>query len=191
MMAAAPFLHPLERGTMDAVKRYLDQAGVHDDAYAVIPGEETPPAAARVVIRYVPPEGRGYARAVLGFTLPGGPAEVTLTLHEGLMFLCMLLAHGWLDRAGALAPGRSRDDMLADLGIDRWRYWRMDVRATQEGRHIGADAGGYAYYAVDVHGEVEVLARSPSLPATALRLAAAIDAEKIDLAGRIGALRSD
>lgn len=191
MMAAAPFLHPLERGTMDAVARYLARADARDDAYAVIPGEQAALATAQVVIRYRPPEDRGYARAVIAFTLAGGPIEVALTLHEGLMFLCMLLAHGWLDRGKALPIGRSRDDMLAELGIDRWRTWRMDVRPTQEGRHLGPDAGGYAYYSVDVHGEVEILARSPSLPAIALRLGAAIDAEKIDLAGKIGALRTD
>lgn len=188
MIEFAPFLHAVEVGTLEAVRRYLATAGVADGDYAIVPQGGAVPNAT-VTIVYRPAEGRGYAQARLWFPLGGGRGEVDLVLHEGGRFLCMLLAHGWAERSAALDPDMPRDAILETLGLDRWRYWRVDVRATQAGEHLARDGDGYAYYFVDDHGEIAVHARSATLAAVAVRLAADREAERIDLSGTLGRLR--
>lgn len=189
MIVTADFLHDVEKDDLVAFSRYLTAAGVSETDYAIVPaGAET--ADAPVVIGYEAKAG-DYARASIRFAMADGPAAVTLPLPEAGMFLCMLLAHGWAERAVAI-PARATPLAAFDaLTLNEARFWRDTVRATDEGEHVAPDEGGFAYYFVDTRGAVTVKARADLAAPLIILLGADLTAEKLDLAGKLGAIRPD
>ncbi len=184
MIVADSGLSSTEQADLVQFERYLRALNIADAAFAVVPASAGKQAAP-VVLRYWPAGADDYARAELEFPMAGGTGIVEGELPDLGTFLCMLLAHGWAEKARELEADASPVSVFEHLDLPDSLYWRQRVAPLDPGNHVAPDGQGFAFFYVENNGVMRVFARSKQAAPVILRLAASVAEERIDLASKM------
>lgn len=187
MITLADYISPLERTRFGRFAAVLTADGAADAVCAA-------PADVGCANGY--PFTALYRDGVIGqrpyptemtIALAGVAGVLRTNLSDALNLVVALYAdRELLARMQALPPGADDETILAAFGIDIAATCRASVGAWDPAEYLAPHEGGYAYYLVDINGEVVILSWSPQLAPVVLHLAANRSAEANDLGSRVG-----
>lgn len=186
MIIITDFVRPLIKARCLKAKAFIEAH--HPFPYCIVPKGRQWMEGSLFMGTYKeePFEQRDYATAL---TLPGPGDAIVLSLGlSDAMFLLSLLAlePGWLRHLRNADPYADDEAAIHAFGVDLAQVCRPAVGAWEEGYFLAPDAGGYAFFYVDIRGNILMQSRSHRLLAVGFHLVAKEAAEAAKLASKLG-----
>ncbi|MDQ1077829.1 hypothetical protein [Pseudoroseomonas cervicalis] len=187
MLILADYVTGLERQRFRRHEAFNAAAGAADRA-CIAPRDQGCGRAHELEALYGPEDFARFLYAT-ELTMPAGRER--LVLHcalDAAMQIVSVLADqpSLLALLYTLDPAGGDEGVLAAFGIDPAESCRAEVAPREAGAFLAPHEEGYAYFTVDVRGELLLQSWSRALPPVALHLRAEREGDRTDIWSRIG-----
>lgn len=186
MFIIADFIRPLERLSYRRHQRFIDQVKLID--YCIAP--ESTGCDRDYSLKALHGEdsfepGLSYATK-FSFPVAGKREHLRSTLSEIVRLVSFLASEPEeLNRLARLDPSTDDATILTEFSIDYKKHCRASVAAWTNNLFLAPHEQGYAYFLVDVHGEIIIHSKSDRLLPVAFHFFADREIERTRLLSRI------